>query len=203
MAKEKDSLLRKCYYTFIFNKTWNFIIILLFEGMQGSEFRLLNSITQEKRVFTFIYQGHRVPHRAPLPPSQEDDDCVTPFPSNDIDFIKLLKPNYENLLHQQHFIWAHEGPKKCKMVYFTWKSRKRDGCTPDVQMKETLEPSELGAEPHAHPRRKIHTSFLFWLRKEAQIPNTVFFTRHSSYTNPPRLLSFFSTERTTAFSKLS
>lgn len=62
-------------------------------------------------------------------------------------------------------------------------------------MKERLEPSEVAAEPHTHPRRKIHTFFLFGLRKVAQILNTVFFTRHSSYTDPPRLLSFFSTER--------
>lgn len=187
MAKERDSLLWKCYYAFVFNKTWNFIIILLFGGMQDSAFRLLNSITQERWVFIFIYQSHRAPHRASPPLPREDDDCATSFPSNDIDFMKLLKPNYENLLHQQHFIWAHEGPKKCKTVYFTWMSRKRDGCTPEVQTKETLEPSELGAEPHVHPRRKVHTSFLFSLGKEAQIPNTVLFPRHPSCTNPPRL----------------
>lgn len=138
--------------------------------MQDSAFRLLNSLTQEGWVFIFIYQSHRAPHRASPPLPQEDDDCVTSFPPNDIDFIKLLKPNYENLLHQQHFIRAHKGPKKCKTVYFTWMSRKRDGCTPEVQAKETLEPSELGAEPHVHPRRKVHTSFLFSLGKEAQIP---------------------------------
>lgn len=201
MAKERDSLLQKCYYTFIFNKTRNFIIILLFEGMQGSVFRLLNSVTQERWVFTFIYQGHRTPHSTPPPPPQEDDDCVTPFPFNDIDFIKFLKPNYENLLHQQHFIQAHKGPKKCKTVYFTWKSRKRDGCSPDVQMKERLEPSEVAAEPHTHPRRKIHTFFLFGLRKVAQILNTVFFTRHSSYTDFSA--SSVQRGRTTAFSKLS
>lgn len=144
MAKERDSLLWKCYYAFIFNKTWNFIIILLFGGMQDSAFKLLNSITQEKWVFIFIYQSHRAPHRASPPLPREDDDCVTSFPSNDIDFIKLLKPNYEILLHQQHFIWAQKGPKKCRTDYFTWMSRKRMDAPLKSKLKKHWSPQNWG-----------------------------------------------------------